>query len=420
MADALHGGFVRPVRVCVALATCGAAASLGVLSATAAGCDVGSKFGALDGAGLFGDACWIFCDGGLSFGSGGCPHGTASCGGDASACETPTLDSNSNCGGCGVRCPAGHSCMNGSCFAVEDLAQWDNAVPQPTQGLAVGGGVAYLAFIGGGGPSGLVSVRVSGGSPRTLRADNVFAVFADDQGAYFVDGTDSGSFPLVTMAPTDRAPRTLLPDASAIAAVVGTTAQSVFYGLVQNPNPNPAISIAEVPKDGGTQVVLATDESPPAHGAPFAAVGGSGIYWIDQGNVFAQALGSGATSQLSSDGDAVGIAASANAVYVLTSSGAARYDVTMGKWNNILTKPVTAASIAADDTALYVVAGSLYSDSQIVRVGADGTSTVLAGAQASALSIAIDDTYAYWWAFDFGDAGAPQVLVLRRVAKAPQ
>lgn len=405
---------MRRGRWCAALTTCVIVAGTSTLSVTVAGCfdfDFGGNWFA--DASLLGDACLLFCDGPL-FGSSGCPHGTASCGDDASACETPTLSNDSNCGGCGVRCPSGHTCAQGSCFQVQEIARWPGRVAFPYGGLAVADGYAFVAMLEGS----LVAVPVSGGTPRTLVGDQVFSLVADSQGVSFLDQTDAGALLLETMSPTASAPRILLADASAVQSLVSTNDASVFYTVQSSPNGPGGLSLVELPWAGGASQVLATDPDP-VPGQPMFAVAGDRIDWLDLGAVLTETLADAdvdAGSQLSGGG-ATAVGASRNAVYVLTTSGATRYDIPSATWSTILTSPPQAASFTVDDSALYVLVGRLFDDGEITRVAMDGGVTMLAGAQVSFFTVAIDDSYVYWLALDVDDAGL-QDLVLRRMAKS--
>jgi hypothetical protein len=339
-----------------------------------------------------------------------CDYGWGDCNSDPSdGCETDLTSSSQSCGVCGFPCAAGTSCNAASCFTPEDVATLAGA-----QGgtFAVGGGYAYVLTLGA-----LFAVSLPDGATRVLTASNASMLFADDDGAYWVEpGVDGGSAVLRTITPTPvgAAPRTVSAHADDVSAIVGSDSGHLFITR------GAAHCLSWLDKSGARQEDIACDPALGPSGTyggssaslPWAAVVAGTAFWLKSGVLVARPFPEGSATTVSTAFDALGIAASAGDVYG-AGNGYERLERATGQVSALVTSMSPPSAIAADDVALFAVSGGI-----VWRYGVDGSQTVLAGLQVAVSGVAVDETYVYWMVPTTSDAG-PSGLTLRRLPKTP-
>jgi hypothetical protein len=312
-------------------------------------------------------------------------EGQTSCSADASLCQGVCTDTQSdplNCGGCSIPCfgiceggPCG--CVAGSCECTTD---------EDCYGTVCVGGVCIC-------PTG---ESLCGQSCADLQTD------PDNCGACTIECD----------------PRVRSCQSGACTCLDGTSACTLtqLAGNLDQPQ-NIAVageyvyfaastSVYKVPIDGGTPVVIASEQGSPAG----VAVDGTGVYWVDTGTtgtVMAAPLDGGAAFALASGQNSPnGTVVAGGNVYWVTSSGSTGAIMTVPTAGGTPTPfaNVQATTIAVDANNVYACVqlpqptdGALVMESsQIVRMPLDGGAATVLASQMGGTSIAVDAVNVYW------------------------
>jgi hypothetical protein len=337
-----------------------------------------------------GAACALPCTGGAT-----CQDGECLCGQGELLCEgtcVDVLNDSSNCGTCKKVCS--ETCNLGRCVTTLPMLQTTGigGDPEGAAWLVVSGDTIYFTSSTGD----FVCSANRDGSMVTVLASrqiNARALTFDATNIYWANaGNIAGGGKIMKLPKAGGEAVQLAADDEFSPLVLAIDGNFVYWG-------GPDAPIKKVPIAGGTPTTVSTD--PGAQSPSNLLTDGMELFWsntLDGGSIFKLALSSTSAISLGSN------IAGADDYDRLAKSGANLYflhrpagqDPQLAKISTAGSEitpvaAITGSSLVVDDTAAYVA-----TNSGIVRVSLDGSSTKQLVAGGAAYNLFVDENDLYW------------------------